>query len=58
MTTQPHLVCAFCQVAEVGVYDLVCRDCRPTLVAAGVLNDQQDAPPQPDNRIQIGPLDV
>ena len=58
MTTQPSLVCVCCESAEVGIYDLVCSGCRPALVEAGLLNDKQDEPPQPDTRIQIGPLDV
>jgi len=50
--SSPRLVCVACQTREVSIYDIVCPDCRPQLVAAGVIA------PQPDNRIQIGPTDI
>lgn len=49
----PHPVCVACATQPVGIYELVCNDCRPALEQAGLL-----APQQPDTRIQIGPTDV
>jgi hypothetical protein len=58
MTQQPNPICVCCESNEVSVYELVCSTCRPFFVEAGVIDEQPDQHPQPDNRIQIGPLDV
>lgn len=49
----PHPVCVACARREVGLFDLVCDDCRPGLEQAGLL-----PPRDQDTRIQIGPTDV
>lgn len=51
--SSPQLVCVACTKKPVGVYDLVCDECRPAMEQAGLLT-----PTQPDTRIQIGPTDV
>lgn len=49
----PHPVCVACTSREVGIFELVCDDCRPGLEQAGLLQ-----PRAQDTRIQIGPTDV
>lgn len=51
-TANPQLVCVVCKRQPVGIYDLVCDECRPSMEQAGLVA------PKPDTRIQIGPTDV
>lgn len=52
---QPRVMCVACEKVEVGVFDLLCPDCRQLAVQAGLIPPPNEAR---DTRIQIGPTDV
>lgn len=52
----PRIVCVACNTREVGIYDLLCAECRPLAQQVGLVDPTPAA--APEQRIQIGPTDV
>lgn len=58
MSTQPTIVCAACEAREVGIYELLCSDCRQTAEQLGLVAPATPPIAAPEQRVQIGPTDV
>lgn len=56
--SSPAIVCIACNTREVGIYELVCSDCRQVAEQLGLVKPQTPPNDAPDQRIQIGPTDV
>lgn len=52
---EPRVMCVACEKVEVGVFDLLCPDCRQLAIQVGLIPQPAEAR---DQRIQIGPTDV
>lgn len=50
MSTQPTPVCIGCGTRRVGIYELICGQCRPALEKAGLITPQSNLAGQPRQR--------
>lgn len=58
MSAHPAIVCAACEAREVGIYELLCSECRQTAEQLGLVAPATPPTDAPEQRIQIGPTDV
>jgi hypothetical protein len=48
-----------CTTREVGIYELLCAQCRPLAAQMGLVEASPTPPAaEPDQRIQVGPTDI
>jgi hypothetical protein len=59
MSPSPRIVCVACSTREVGIYELLCAQCRPLAAQMGLVEASPTPPAaEPDQRIQVGPTDI
>lgn len=54
MSAQPTPVCIGCGTRPVGIYELICGQCRPALERAGLISPQSTLAGQPLQRAHAG----